>query len=89
MLSPISVRMDYVMLVTVVLAFWTTDVQSPVATGLAMPLVNSYRIAGKIFSSFLTENYVIIINNYALSSFKFFFVISLQKFPAFSRLRMC
>lgn len=52
MLSPISVRMDYVVLVMVVLAFWTTDVQSPVATGLAMPLVNSCRIAGKIFSSF-------------------------------------
>lgn len=39
--------MDYVVLVTVVLAFWTTDVQSQVATGPAMPPANSCRTAGK------------------------------------------
>jgi len=39
--------MDYVVLVTVALAFWTTDVQSRVATGPAMPPANSCRTAGK------------------------------------------
>lgn len=36
----------------VVLAFRATDVPSPVATALAMPLANSCRIAGKISSLF-------------------------------------
>lgn len=49
----ISLRMDYMVLVMVVLAFRATDVPSLVATVLAMPLANSCRIAGKISSRFL------------------------------------
>lgn len=51
----ISLWMDYMVLVMVVLAFRATDVPSPVATALAMPLANSCRIAGKISSLFFWE----------------------------------
>lgn len=47
--------MDYMVLVMVMLAFRATDVQSPVATALAMPLANSCRIAGKLSSRYFVE----------------------------------
>lgn len=52
----LSVWMDCMVLVMVVLAFRTTDVQSPVATGLDMLLANSCRIAGKNSRWFLVKD---------------------------------